>query len=54
MGQEIITLEDLEKFRLQLLEDLTALLKQPNYSQATTTNSKIKIPLKIHLTAMPS
>lgn len=28
MPQEIITLEDLQKFRLQLLEDLRALIKQ--------------------------
>ena len=33
MAQEIITLEDLEKFRLQLLEDLRGLLQQPNHSQ---------------------
>ncbi|HTF22028.1 MAG TPA: hypothetical protein VK658_28300 [Chryseolinea sp.] len=28
MAQEIITLEDLQKFRLQLLEDLRVLLQQ--------------------------
>ena len=33
MAQEIITLEDLQKFRLQLLEDLRVLLQQPNHSQ---------------------
>lgn len=33
MAQEIITLEDLQKFRLQLLEDLRGLLEQPNHSQ---------------------
>jgi hypothetical protein len=33
MAQEIITLEDLQKFRLQLLEDLRRLLQQPNHSQ---------------------
>jgi hypothetical protein len=33
MAQEIITLEDLQKFRLQLLEDLRELLQQPNHSQ---------------------
>ena len=33
MAQEIITLEDLQKFRLQLLEDLRQLLQQPNHSQ---------------------
>ena len=33
MAQEIITLEDLQKFRLQLLEDLRGLLQQPNHSQ---------------------
>jgi hypothetical protein len=33
MAQEIITLEDLHKFRLQLLEDLKGLLQQPNHSQ---------------------
>jgi hypothetical protein len=33
MAQEIITLEDLQKFRLQLLEDLRGLLQQPNDSQ---------------------
>ena len=33
MAQEIITLEDLEKFRLQLLEDLRGLLHQPNHYQ---------------------
>ncbi len=34
MAQEIITLEDLRKFRLQLLEDLTGLLQQPSHSQS--------------------
>jgi hypothetical protein len=33
MAQEIITLEDLQNFRLQLLEDLKGLLHQPNHSQ---------------------
>ena len=33
MAQEIITLEDLQKFRLQFLEDLRVLLQQPNHSQ---------------------
>jgi hypothetical protein len=33
MAQEIITLEDLQRFRLQLLEDLRELLQQPNHSQ---------------------
>ena len=33
MAQEIITLEDLQKFRLQLLEDLRTLVQQPNQSQ---------------------
>jgi len=33
MAQEIITIEDLQKFRLQLLEDLRELLQQPNHSQ---------------------
>jgi len=33
MAQEIITLEDLQKFRLQLLEDLRGLLQQPNHPQ---------------------
>jgi hypothetical protein len=33
MAQEIITLEDLQKFRLQLLEDLKKLVPQPNHSQ---------------------
>ena len=33
MAQEIITLEDLQKFRLQLLEDLRGLLQQPSPSQ---------------------
>ena len=33
MAQEIITLEDLQKFRLQLLEDLRGLLHQTNHSQ---------------------
>ena len=33
MAQEIITLEDLQKFRLQLLEDLRGLLQQPNHSE---------------------
>jgi hypothetical protein len=33
MAQEIITLEDLQKFRLQLLEDLKTLVQQPNQSQ---------------------
>jgi hypothetical protein len=33
MAQEIITLEDLQKFRLQLLEDLRGLLQQSNHSQ---------------------
>ena len=33
MAQEIITLEDLQKFRLQLLEDLRELLQQPKHSQ---------------------
>ena len=33
MAQEIITLEDLQKFRLQLLEDLRGLLQQPTHSE---------------------
>ena len=33
MAHEIITIEDLQKFRLQLLEDLKALVQQPNPSQ---------------------
>ena len=33
MAQEIITLDDLQKFRLQLLEDLRGLLQQPSPSQ---------------------
>jgi hypothetical protein len=33
MAQEIITLEDLQKFRLQLLGDPRRLLQQPNHSQ---------------------
>jgi hypothetical protein len=33
MAQEIITLDDLQKFRLQLLEDLRELLQQPDHSQ---------------------
>ena len=33
MAQEIITLEDLQKFRLQLLEDLRGLVQQPNLSE---------------------
>ena len=33
MAQEIITLDDLQKFRLQLLEDLRGLLQQTNHSQ---------------------
>ena len=33
MAQEIITLDDLQKFRLQLLEDLRGLLQQPHQSQ---------------------
>ena len=33
MAQEIITLEDLQKFRLQLLEDLKVLFQQPSHSQ---------------------
>jgi hypothetical protein len=33
MAQEIITLQDLQKFRLQLLEDLKTLVQQPNQSQ---------------------
>ena len=33
MAQEIITLEDLQKFRQQLLEDLRGLLQQPSPSQ---------------------
>jgi hypothetical protein len=33
MAQEIITLDDLQNFRLQLLEDLKGLLQQPNHSQ---------------------
>jgi hypothetical protein len=33
MAQEIITLDDLQKFRLQLLEDLKVLLQQPSHSQ---------------------
>lgn len=32
MAQEIFTLEDFQKFRLQLLEDLMGLLQQPNPS----------------------
>jgi hypothetical protein len=32
MAQEIITIEDLQKFRLQLLEDLRGLLQQPTHS----------------------
>ncbi len=33
MAQEIITLEDLQKFRLQLLEDLRGLLQPATHSQ---------------------
>ena len=33
MAQEIITLDDLQKFRQQLLEDLRGLLQQPSPSQ---------------------
>ena len=33
MAQEIITLEDLQKLRLQLLEDLKGLLQQPTHSE---------------------
>ena len=33
MAQEIITLEDLQKFRLQLLEDLRELAQQPTHSE---------------------
>lgn len=33
MAQEIITLEDLQKFRLQLLEDLRELFQKPNHSE---------------------
>jgi hypothetical protein len=32
MAQEIITFEDLQKFRVQLLEDLRKLLQQPSPS----------------------
>jgi hypothetical protein len=33
MAQEIITPEDLQKFRLQLLEDLRELVRQPNHTE---------------------
>jgi hypothetical protein len=33
MAHEIITLEDLQKFRLQLLEDLKELAQRPAHSQ---------------------
>jgi len=39
MAQEIITLEDLQKFRLQLLEDLKTVFQQPNQSQKQWLNS---------------
>ena len=33
MAQETITLEDLQKFRLQLLEDIKELIQRPNQPQ---------------------
>ena len=52
MAQEIITLEDLQKFRLQLVEDLRGLLQQPNQSQkqwlkSSEVRKMLRIPIAI-------
>jgi hypothetical protein len=53
MAQEIITLEDLQKFRLQLLQDLRGLLEQPNHFQkqwlkSSEVRKMLGIPIAIH------
>jgi hypothetical protein len=50
MTYEIITLEDLEKFRLQLLEDLTRILSgtfQPSVSKEWLRSSEVRKMLGI-------
>lgn len=39
MPQEIITLQDLQQFRLQLLQDLKELVKQPGQAQKSWLKS---------------
>jgi hypothetical protein len=47
MAQEIITIEDLQKFRLQLLEDLKAFVQQPGQTKEWLRSKEVKKMLGI-------